>query len=98
MPGGSDKSYGVHVAKLAGMPDEVINRSWDLLRDLENDINPTVHPLQMEMDLDNETYLKSKELADYLLAADLDLMTPIEALNVLNTLKSKLDSGDLIDS
>jgi len=98
LPGGSDKSYGVHVAKLAGMPDEVINRSWDLLRDLENDINPTVHPLQMEMDLDNETYLKSKELADYLLASDLDLMTPIEALNVLNTLKSKLDSGDLNES
>ena len=98
LPGGSDKSYGVHVAKLAGMPDEVINRSWDLLRELENDINPTVHPLQMEMDLDNETYLKSKELTDYLLSADLDLMTPIEALNVLNTLKSKLDSGDLNDS
>jgi DNA mismatch repair protein MutS len=98
LPGGSDKSYGVHVAKLAGMPDEVINRSWDLLRELENDINPTVHPLQMEMDLDNETYMKSKELADYLLSADLDLMTPIEALNVLNTLKSKLDSGDLNDS
>jgi DNA mismatch repair protein MutS len=98
LPGGSDKSYGVHVAKLAGMPDEVINRSWDLLRDLENDINPTVHPLQMEMDLDNKTYLKSKELADYLLASDLDLMTPIEALNVLNTLKSKLDSGDLNES
>jgi hypothetical protein len=52
----------------------------------------------MEMDLDNETYLKSKELADYLLASDLDLMTPIEALNVLNTLKSKLDSGDLNES
>ena len=98
LTGGSDKSYGVHVAKLAGLPDEVINRSWDLLRELENDINPTVHPLQMEMDLDNETYMKSKELADYLLSADLDLMTPIEALNVLNTLKSKLDSGDLNDS
>ena len=35
VPGGADKSYGVHVARLAGLPPGVINRAWEVLADLE---------------------------------------------------------------
>ena len=34
-PGGADRSYGVHVAQLAGMPTGLLNRAWELLKDLE---------------------------------------------------------------
>ena len=36
IPGGADKSYGIHVAKLAGLPPEVISRAQDILENLEN--------------------------------------------------------------
>ncbi|MBR2364747.1 MAG: hypothetical protein IKA79_06060 [Lentisphaeria bacterium] len=36
VPGGADKSYGIHVAKLAGLPPEVISRAKDILENLEN--------------------------------------------------------------
>ena len=36
-PGGADRSYGVHVARLAGMPTSVVNRAWDVLAELEDD-------------------------------------------------------------
>ena len=36
-PGGADRSYGVHVARLAGMPASVVNRAWDVLAELEDD-------------------------------------------------------------
>ena len=36
VPGGADKSYGIHVAKLAGLPQEVISRAKDILENLEN--------------------------------------------------------------
>ena len=36
MPGGADRSYGVHVAQLAGLPRAVVNRAWEVLADLEN--------------------------------------------------------------
>ena len=37
VPGGADKSYGVHVAQLAGLPHGVVNRAWEVLADLETD-------------------------------------------------------------
>ena len=37
VPGGADKSYGVHVAQLAGLPHSVVNRAWEVLADLETD-------------------------------------------------------------
>ena len=37
VPGGADKSYGVHVAQLAGLPQGVVNRAWEVLTDLERD-------------------------------------------------------------
>ena len=49
LPGGTNKSYGVHVAKLAGMPNDVIDRSWNILKQLETESNTTIHPLQLSL-------------------------------------------------
>ena len=45
VPGGADRSYGVHVAQLAGMPPAVVARAWDLLSELERD-GPRTTPRQ----------------------------------------------------
>ena len=40
VPGGADRSYGVHVARLAGLPGGVVNRAWEVLKDLEGSPEP----------------------------------------------------------
>ena len=90
LPGGTNKSYGVHVAKLAGMPNDVIDRSWNILKQLETESNTTIHPLQMQMDFDNKIDKGNELLKKKLLEANLDQMTPIEALNMLNMLKNEI--------
>ena len=90
LPGGTNKSYGVHVAKLAGMPKDVIDRSWNILKQFETESNTTIHPLQMQMDFDNKIDKVSDLLKKKLLEANIDQMTPIEALNMLNMLKNEI--------
>ena len=94
IPGGSDKSYGVHVAKLAGMPKDVLNRSWGILKQLEHESNSTIHPLQIEMNLSDENEKNNQLLENKLLDANLDQMTPIEALNMLNMLKNEINKDN----
>ena len=90
LPGGTNKSYGVHVAKLAGMPNDVIDRSWNILKQLETESNTTIHPLQMQMNFDDKIDKGNELLKKKLLEANLDQMTPIEALNMLNMLKNEI--------
>ena len=94
IPGGSDKSYGVHVAKLAGMPKDVLNRSWGILKQLEHESNSTIHPLQIEMNLSDENEKNNQLLENKLPDANLDQMTPIEALNMLNMLKNEINKDN----
>jgi DNA mismatch repair protein MutS len=88
VPGGADKSYGVHVARLAGMPGAVVSRAWDLLDELENgskSSKPAGYQLQMpfgEQQGSNETMDELKDL-------DVANMTPIEALNALFRLQEQ---------
>jgi DNA mismatch repair protein MutS len=88
VPGGADKSYGVHVARLAGMPGAVVSRAWDLLDELESgskSSKPAGYQLQMpfgEQQASNETMDELKDL-------DVANMTPIEALNALFRLQEQ---------
>jgi DNA mismatch repair protein MutS len=89
VPGGADRSYGVHVAQLAGMPGAVISRAWDLLDELENGSNSSEnhvgYQLQMpfgEQQVENETLDDLKDL-------DVASMTPIEAINALFKLQEQ---------
>jgi DNA mismatch repair protein MutS len=93
--GESNQSYGIQVAKLAGVPDEVIDRSNEILKNLEkNDINNNIRNLTNSMDEDalDQTVSDDKQTADYkkviekLKTMDVMQITPLEAMNVLNDL------------
>ena len=99
IPGSTNRSYGVQVAKLAGMPREVVERAKKLLIDIE---------AQAVMDMSQDKPKKRKRtytqlvmfedmaskpdpLKDELKALDLDHLTPMQALHKLHELKDKLE-------
>ena len=83
--GAADKSYGVHVAALAGMPEEIINEANLILSKYENkESAPKIeHAEQITFNLTEE----KNELKEYLKDIDPLKLTPIEALIKLNELK-----------
>ncbi|MDH4227330.1 MAG: DNA mismatch repair protein MutS [Deltaproteobacteria bacterium] len=93
VPGGASKSYGIQVAKLAGLPKEVIARAKEILRNIENgELNSSGSPRIAGKDDARQgnlplSYKKTDALKERLKAVDADLITPIEALNILNELK-----------
>ena len=92
-PGGADRSYGVHVARLAGMPASVVNRAWDVLAELEDDsrVNRSSprrrrgSPQPQQMPLLTFT----SPVVDELLALDVASMTPLDAINKLYELQER---------
>ena len=93
VPGGADKSYGVHVARLAGLPQGVINRAWEVLSDLESRSDQTSRrqgraaPSQQLA-----LFAPGSDLADAIRAMDVSNMTPLEALNKLYELQEQANS------
>ena len=91
VPGGSDDSYGIYVAKLAGIPEPVINRSKEILSELEIG---TSHPYVKENKQLNLFAPSPQPAMDEVRAAlegiDINAMTPMEALKKLDELKRKL--------
>ena len=92
--GGTDDSYGIEVAKLAGLPNEVIKRAREILAEIEAGGPQRSAPApkkESEPDLFSAlTAGKDQEAADQIRAADLNTMTPIEAMNLLFSLKKLL--------
>ena len=92
--GGTDDSYGIEVAKLAGLPNEVIKRAREILAEIEAGgiAKPAPMPKkESEPDLFAAlTAGKDSEAADQIRSADLNTMTPIEAMNLLFNLKKLL--------
>jgi DNA mismatch repair protein MutS len=93
-PGGADKSYGVHVARLAGLPNGVVNRAWEVLADLEGSNNKDGHPAnrktrRREQDLQMQLFNPAQALADEVKALDIPNLTPLEAINRLYELQQK---------
>lgn len=91
IPGGADKSYGVHVAQLAGLPKRIIERAQQILQELEESKpEPTSLPeASTKPDAIIPMSLFSSSLADELLAIDIMTLTPLEALNTLYRLQNK---------
>ena len=95
MPGGVAHSFGIHVARLAGMPREVVESAERTLRDLER---REKHASAMAMEDDGSVQLSFFQLddptlsaiKDKLAAADLNNMTPLQAFDLLRSLKSEL--------
>ena len=93
--GAVDKSYGIHVARLAHMPEKLLNRANEILNEYESNAKKknTVEKVQLSMDLEPKT-----EKDDIIKESikDLDLMntTPIMALNYLFELQKKIKKGE----
>ena len=92
--GPADDSYGIQVAKLAGLPDEVTERAKQVLKTLDaaSQSNKRVTQLDFEaLEAMNSPAVPS-EMMDKLSALDVETLTPIEALNFLYELKKTLDN------
>ncbi len=94
-PGGADKSYGVHVARLAGLPSGVVNRAWEVLSELEESNNRNGRPIGKKSrrdrtpDLQMALFNPAQALADEVKALDIPNLTPLEAINRLYDLQQK---------
>ena len=93
-PGGADKSYGVHVARLAGLPNGVVNRAWEVLAELEGNNDKDGHPANRKRrhrgpDLQMQLFNPAQALADEVKSLDIPNLTPLEAINRLYELQQK---------
>jgi DNA mismatch repair protein MutS len=100
LPGGTDKSYGIHVAKLAGVPVDILERSKEILRELENTFTKEAacEKLSKRKTRKNNTDLlfvqKHKPVLEKLSKTDIDNLTPIQAINLLSEIKKEIDTVD----
>ena len=102
---GSEDSFGIHVAKIAGMPGRIVKRAEQILHDLEanNARNGTVEKMERLPSLGGTDGMQLsffqlddpvlQQIRDELLNLDVDNLTPIEALNKLNDIKRILKGG-----
>jgi DNA mismatch repair protein MutS len=94
--GGSEHSFGIHVAKMAGVPQLVINRANVILKELEGQRaqtegkvgSPKVNPVQLSMFQLNDPVLD--QIKEDLLLLDINTISPVEALMKLNEIKKLL--------
>jgi DNA mismatch repair protein MutS len=92
-PGGTDKSFGIEVAKLAGLPNDLILRARAILSSLEQAENKTLPSLEtleiapmeeVKKEVDMEAIIAT------LKTVDINALTPLEALSILNELKQRI--------
>ena len=89
VPGGADRSYGIEVAKLAGLPDTVLKRAREILRELESQPRQP-HTSAAREDQVSLEGMAEGAVADIIRRTQVDALSPLEALNLLYALKSKL--------
>ncbi len=97
VPGGSEHSFGIHVAKLAGMPLRVINKAKKILKELEaskqketvkEQLDQSTKGMQLSFFQLDDPLLE--EIKEEILDTDIDNLTPVEALMKLNEIKRML--------
>ena len=104
-PGGSEHSFGIHVARLAGMPNTIVRRAEEILVKLEQnnantggvDAGQTIAPPQDASGVQLSFYQLDDpvltQIRDEILHLDIDNLTPMEALNKLNDIKKIVKGG-----
>ncbi|MBQ0037500.1 MAG: DNA mismatch repair protein MutS [Clostridiales bacterium] len=92
IPGGADRSYGIEVARLAGLPDTVVFRAKKILRELEQDAGRPAAPVTDDSEQVSFAAMGEAEAIDQLRRAQVDTMSPLEALNLLYELKAMLNA------
>jgi len=98
VPGGSEHSFGIHVAKMAGMPQQVLQKAGKILKKLEKshsseEISDTLEKVgsqEMQLSFFNLDDPLLEEIRDEILHLDIDTLTPVEALMKLNEIKRLL--------
>ena len=102
-PGSSEHSFGIHVARMAGIPGNVVKRAEQILKSLENQrasVQQKGHKKQTQPDPNMQLQLfqmddpKSQQLKEALNKVDVNTLTPVEALMKLNELKAMLEDSD----
>jgi len=98
--GGSEHSFGIHVARMAGMPRSVVNRADEILKELEQSHNKKElskpiadiagHREGMQLSIFQLDDPVLKQIRDEILGIDIDNLTPVEALNKLYNIKKLL--------
>jgi len=97
LPGGTDKSYGIHVAKLAGVPKTIVERSKEILAELESTFTKEAAGKRLsrhktkQPDEDTLFVQKHKSILEKLSTTDINNLTPIEAINLLNQIRNEID-------
>ena len=92
VPGATDDSYGIEVAKLAGLPNSVVARARAILAELETQGSAPAKTVVKEQDDQMSMLdLRSAQVADALAAVNVETLTPIEAMNELYKLKQMLN-------
>lgn len=89
VPGGADRSYGVHVARLAGMPQPVVARAWDLLEKLERGAKSSGTGVVSAAPPQLPLFGQEPEVVRELKELKIDEMTPLDALNALYRLQQR---------
>ncbi len=92
IPGATDRSYGIHVAKIAGVPKKVLVRAADLLREaLSEDASSGGKKYYTQMLLMDAPEPVQSAVEERVREADPNMMTPMQALMFINELKSMLE-------
>ena len=93
-PGGSNHSFGIHVARMAGMPDNVVKNAQELLKQLEssrnNDNKNIIESKKLQLSFFDVEDPVMQKIREVLIGIDIDSLTPIEALMKLNEIKKTI--------
>ena len=93
VPGGADRSYGIHVAQLAGLPKPVIRRAEEILKNLEQEVQRSPAgsvPRRVTQAQQLALFPASHPVLDELKALDISAMSPLEAINKLFELQERV--------
>jgi DNA mismatch repair protein MutS len=93
VPGGADRSYGIHVAQIAGLPRPVIQRAHEILRQLEISSGTTLEKQEQEKG-QLTLFPENNPLLEAFTDLDINSLTPIEALNLLYDWKRRFFRDD----
>jgi DNA mismatch repair protein MutS len=100
MQGGSEHSFGIHVARMAGMPVKVVQRAAEILNQLEKTHSPAVNSANIKSGAGNDSYQLSffqlndpvlEQIREEILNTDVNSLSPIDALLKLNNIRKLIE-------
>ena len=93
VPGGADRSYGIHVAQLAGLPRPVIYRAEEILEKLEAEARSPISPKRIAETRQLSLFVTTDPVLEELKKLDVESLTPLEAITKLYELQKQTKTG-----